>query len=81
MDLVILFLGLSIMGDAMTTIKESPHIVELLKSLRNPFAAMMVGFVITAILQELICYGWYCYFDGVTGTSGIYNLSVFSVGL
>lgn len=48
----ILFLGLSIMGDAMTTIKESPHIVELLKSLRNPFAAMMVGFVITAILQS-----------------------------
>ena len=40
------------MGDAMTTIKESPHIVELLKSLRNPFAAMMVGFVITAILQS-----------------------------
>ena len=28
----ILFLGLSIMGDAMTTIKESPQIVELLKS-------------------------------------------------
>lgn len=48
----ILFLGLSIMGDAMTTIKESPQIVELLKSLRNPFAAMMVGFVITAILQS-----------------------------
>ena len=48
----ILFLGLSIMGDAMTTIKESPHIVELLKSLRNPFAAMLVGFVITAILQS-----------------------------
>ena len=48
----ILFMGLSIMGDAMTSIKESPHIVELLRTLRNPFAAILVGFVITAILQS-----------------------------
>lgn len=48
----ILFMGLSIMSDAMGTLKESPHIVELLKSLDNPFAAILVGFVITAILQS-----------------------------
>ncbi len=48
----ILFMGLSIMGDSMTTIKESPRIVDLLKSMENPFAAMLVGFVITAILQS-----------------------------
>ncbi len=48
----ILFMGLSIMGDAMTSFKESPHIVELLRTLRNPFAAILVGFVITAILQS-----------------------------
>lgn len=48
----ILFMGLSIMGDAMTTIKESPQIVDILKSLKSPFAAIMVGFIITAILQS-----------------------------
>ena len=48
----ILFMGLSIMGDAMTTIKESPHIVELLKAMKNPFAAIFVGFLITAVLQS-----------------------------
>ena len=48
----ILFMGLSIMSDAMSTLRESPQIVELLKSLSNPFAAILVGFVITAILQS-----------------------------
>lgn len=48
----ILFMGLSIMGDAMSSLRESPHIVELLKSLKNPFAAILTGFVITAILQS-----------------------------
>lgn len=48
----ILFLGLSIMSDAMTTVKESPQLVEILKSMSNPFAAMLVGFLITAVLQS-----------------------------
>lgn len=48
----ILFMGLSIMGDAMSSLRESPHIVELLKSLRNPFAAILTGFAITAVLQS-----------------------------
>lgn len=48
----ILFMGLSIMSEAMTTVKESEEIVNLLASMKNPFAAMMVGFVITAILQS-----------------------------
>lgn len=48
----ILFMGLSTMGDAMTALKNSPHIMELLKSLTNPFMAMLVGFVITSILQS-----------------------------
>lgn len=48
----ILFMGLSIMSDAMSTVKDSPQIVNILKSLKNPFAAIMVGFVITAILQS-----------------------------
>ena len=48
----ILFMGLSTMGDAMSSLKNSPHIMEMLKSLTNPFMAMLVGFVITSILQS-----------------------------
>ena len=48
----ILFMGLSIMGDAMTSLKNSPQIMKLLQSLTSPFMAILVGFVITAILQS-----------------------------
>ena len=48
----ILFMGLNAMGDAMGTLKESPQIVDILSSLSNPFAAISVGFIITAILQS-----------------------------
>lgn len=48
----ILFMGLNTMGDAMSTLKESPQIVNILSSLDSPFAAILVGFVITAILQS-----------------------------
>ena len=48
----ILFMGLSIMGDAMTSLKDSPQIMKLLQSLTSPFMAILVGFVITAILQS-----------------------------
>lgn len=48
----ILFMGLSIMGDSMVSLKESPYIVEMLKSLDSPFMAIMVGFLITAVLQS-----------------------------
>lgn len=48
----ILFVGLSTMSGAMSSIKESPHIVSLLASLDNSVMAIFVGFVITAILQS-----------------------------
>ena len=48
----ILFMGLSTMSDAMSTLRESPHMVSLLKSLTNPLAAILVGFGITAVLQS-----------------------------
>ncbi|MEG2304112.1 MAG: Na/Pi cotransporter family protein [Lachnospiraceae bacterium] len=48
----ILFVGLSTMSSAMSSLKESPQIVELLGSLDNAFLAIVVGFVITAILQS-----------------------------
>lgn len=48
----ILFVGLSTMSGAMSSIKESPHIVTLLSSLENPVMGIFVGFIITAILQS-----------------------------
>lgn len=48
----ILFMGLSTMGSALTSVKDSPQIVDFLKSLENPVAAMLVGFAITAVLQS-----------------------------
>lgn len=48
----ILFMGLDIMGNAMTSLKDSPQMMELLSSLKNPLMAILVGFVVTAILQS-----------------------------
>lgn len=48
----ILFMGLSIMSDSMTAVKESPRILDFLASLENPGAAILVGFLITAVLQS-----------------------------
>ena len=48
----ILFMGLSIMGDSMEAVKESPQIIDFLASLTNPFAAILTGFAITAVLQS-----------------------------
>lgn len=48
----ILFMGLSIMSDSMTAVKNSPEILNFLASLKNPFAAILVGFLITAVLQS-----------------------------
>ena len=48
----ILFMGLGTMGDSMASLKESPYIVEILKSLESPFMAILIGFGITAVLQS-----------------------------
>ena len=48
----ILFTGLSGMSSAMSSLKESQQIVDLLSSLKNPFLALIVGTLITAIVQS-----------------------------
>ena len=48
----ILFMGLRIMGESMQAVKESPRILEFLSSLSSPFSAILVGFLITAVLQS-----------------------------
>jgi len=48
----ILFVGLSTMSDAMSGMKESPFLVDRLSSLKNPFMATLVGFLVTAVIQS-----------------------------
>ncbi|MGI6093867.1 MAG: Na/Pi cotransporter family protein [Lachnospiraceae bacterium] len=48
----ILFMGLSTMSGAMSTLKESAYIADLLSSLTNHYLAVLVGFLVTAVLQS-----------------------------
>lgn len=48
----VLFVGLETMSSAMSTLKDSPQMVELLGSLTNPYLAVLVGFGVTAVLQS-----------------------------
>ncbi|MCI8292761.1 MAG: Na/Pi cotransporter family protein [Hespellia sp.] len=48
----ILFMGLSTMGNAMTSLKELPEVIHLLQSLSNPLAGILLGFLVTAVLQS-----------------------------
>ncbi|MCI8418545.1 MAG: Na/Pi cotransporter family protein [Lachnospiraceae bacterium] len=48
----ILFMGLSTMSSSMSSLRESPLIVNVLGSLRNPLLAVFMGFLITAIVQS-----------------------------
>lgn len=48
----VLFMGLSLMSGSMAGMKESPMIVNLLAGLDNPFLGILVGFVVTAIIQS-----------------------------
>ena len=48
----ILFVGLSTMSQAMANMKNEPQVVNLLMSLKNPFLATLMGFVLTAVIQS-----------------------------
>ena len=48
----ILFMGLKVMGESLTIVKQSPVVKEFLSSLSSPFIAILVGFVATSILQS-----------------------------
>ena len=48
----VLFLGLSLMSSSMDTLKQSPIIEEIFASLTNPFLAVLVGFLVTAVIQS-----------------------------
>ncbi|MBQ7972719.1 MAG: Na/Pi cotransporter family protein [Lachnospiraceae bacterium] len=48
----VLFLGLSLMSDSVGVLKESPMVANTFASLTNPFFAVLVGFVVTSIIQS-----------------------------
>lgn len=49
----ILFVGLTNMSHAMETLKDSPMIVGTLMSLTNPLLAILIGALVTAVLQSV----------------------------
>ncbi|MBR3806909.1 MAG: Na/Pi cotransporter family protein [Lachnospiraceae bacterium] len=48
----ILFMGLSNMSSAMSDMREMPQVIDLLGSLKSPILALLVGFVLTFIIQS-----------------------------
>lgn len=48
----ILFMGLSLMSASMAGIKESKEVTEALAGLDNPFLAMLLGTVVTSVIQS-----------------------------
>ena len=48
----VLFLGISTMSSGMSSLKESQMVVDTLASLKNPLVAVLVGLIITAIVQS-----------------------------
>lgn len=48
----ILFMGLTTMSDSMSVLKESPEVVEIMGSLTSHFLAVLVGLVVTTVLQS-----------------------------
>lgn len=48
----ILFMGLNTMSSSMSVLKESPQVVEIMSSLTSHFLAVIVGIVVTTVLQS-----------------------------
>ncbi len=48
----ILFIGMKLMGDAMKPLQSNPNFTGLITKFDNPFLGILVGFVMTAILQS-----------------------------
>ncbi len=48
----VLFMGLSTMSGAMTGMKDSPAVLHMFASLQSPFLAVLLGTVLTAVIQS-----------------------------
>ena len=48
----VLFMGLSLMSNAMAGMRDSQQVVDLLSSLKDPFLAVLLGTVVTSVIQS-----------------------------
>lgn len=48
----VLFFGMSTMKDAMSNLQNVPMVTEIIGQLRNPFLAILVGLVVTTLIQS-----------------------------
>lgn len=48
----VLFMGLSVMSGSMSSLKDSPQVAGLLSGLTNPLLGVLMGTVITAVIQS-----------------------------
>ena len=48
----VLFMGMSTMSGALAVAKDMPQVVQVMGSLHNPLLAILVGFLVTAVLQS-----------------------------
>lgn len=48
----VLFMGLSLMSSSMGGLKESQEVVDILSGMNNPFLAVLLGVVVTSIIQS-----------------------------
>ena len=48
----VLFLGIALMGEAVEPLKESVEVQHMFASLSNPFLALLIGWVVTGIIQS-----------------------------
>ena len=69
----VLFMGLDIMSGSMSNMKDSPLVAEFLSSLTNPFLGVLLGTVITAIIQSSS--------DGTAGSDGASDLLLYHSGM
>ncbi len=48
----ILFFGMTTMKEAMDTLKDAPLVLDVIQSLKNPFLAILIGAVVTTLIQS-----------------------------
>ncbi len=48
----ILFLGMSTMSSSISVVKDTPFVLDMMASLTSPFMGILVGFLVTAVMQS-----------------------------
>ncbi|MEG2512988.1 MAG: Na/Pi cotransporter family protein [Acetivibrio sp.] len=48
----VLFFGMSTMSSSISIVKDTPYVINLMASLESPMLALLVGFLVTAVMQS-----------------------------